>query len=88
VDARSQSVNKIILGDMNYNCFRNTDDSFIQWMKSIGFQNKLDINEITTELGTQIDIVFSNYDLVLPGVYESVFSYHKPIFCELLNNEN
>jgi hypothetical protein len=57
-------------------------------MNGIDFQNKLDENEVTTDLGSRIDIVFSNYEYVYTGVYESLFSYHKPLFCEILCSEN
>ncbi|XP_026481429.1 uncharacterized protein LOC113388245 [Ctenocephalides felis] len=35
---------------------------------------------ITTNSNTQIDIIFSNYDNIQGGVYETYFSYHKPIY--------
>ena len=36
--------------------------------------------EATTNMNTQIDVVFTNSPNVSGGIYETFFSYHKPIF--------
>jgi hypothetical protein len=42
---------------------------------------------VTTNLRTQIDVIFSNMQFVRSGVYETYFSYHKPIFSKIYDSD-
>lgn len=75
-----RSVNRIIMGDFNFNTMfdRNSLSTF---MGQMNFSNNMPNQESTTNYNTQIDVVFSNFDQLTSGSYESYFSDHKPIFC-------
>lgn len=73
----------IIIGDFNFNVINNTENFLSSFMGEYGLKNKLNISEPTTNFNTQIDIIFSNIKNLKTGVYESYFSYHKPVFFQI-----
>jgi hypothetical protein len=85
---------KIVIGDFNYDCAdMENENAFIKRMKELNLTNCLQVDgfgdrNFTTINNTQIDVVFSNHPFLYAGVYESVFSDHKPIFCEILRSED
>ena len=75
---------KMLMGDFNINIANLKD--------SANFKGKLEhrhlktavTNEIyTTDMKTQIDIICTDTNKFLAGVYESYFSDHKPVFIEV-----
>lgn len=48
-------------------------------MKNNNLNTLLNINNVSTNLGTHIDICFSNVQLSEAFFYETYYSYHKPI---------
>jgi hypothetical protein len=85
---------KVLIGDFNYDCAdMENENAFIKRMKELNLTNCLQVDgfgdrNFTTINNTQIDVVFSNHPYLYAGVYESVFSDHKPIFCEILQTED
>lgn len=76
----------ILIGDFNYNMLNYQDHSnnfLINHVNQYKLETKLPSHSITTDAHTQIDIIFANFDDINCGVYESYFSYHKPIFAIL-----
>ena len=55
------------------------NDHFKHFLSYYNLQSKLSSTTPTTDNNTQIDIIFSNMNIVA-GAYETYFSYHKPIF--------
>ena len=49
-------------------------------LEKYGFKMKLQKGLHSTNGQTQIDLLFANIDLSFASYYESVVSYHKPIF--------
>jgi len=74
--------NLVILGDFNINLLNsnlsnvNNDLSYKYSLVSC-----LPTDCVTTDYGTQIDVILANYSINQCGTYESYFSDHKPIYC-------
>lgn len=82
VAQKSFTKDTIFIGDFNFDptTSRCTISSILKEYQMI---SKLNSKEITTNENTQIDVVFTNFDRVICGTYESYFSDHKPVFCTL-----
>lgn len=74
----------ILMGDFNCDIFMGNLSDLLA--KEFHMKNKLAPEELTTNYNTQIDIVFADFEC-LAGAYESYFSYHKPIFCMLIDEK-
>lgn len=70
------------MGDFNFNATV-SGNTLNKVMQQYQMKCQLGPQEITTNDRTQIDVVFSIFDKITCGVYESYFSDHKPIFCML-----
>lgn len=82
-------INKLlVMGDFNFNMLNKNDLLYLEnFFSRFGLRSNLAQDVTTTHLNTQIDIVFSNLNSIEADVYETYFSYHKPIYVTLLNNE-
>lgn len=86
-DACTTESNLVIIGDFNNDCYRND----VLWLEKYMNENRnlkraLAPGLPTTNLNTQIDVIFTNQIDYVAGTYESIISDHKPIyFC---NNAN
>lgn len=78
----------IIIGDFNIDVFQN-ESSFEICLKRLQFSRAIDPAISTTNFNTQIDIIFVNDKITFykAGVYESIFSDHKPIFIGINNDK-
>ncbi|XP_055600404.1 uncharacterized protein LOC129749455 [Uranotaenia lowii] len=72
----------ILIGDFNFNLNSTCDETkkIVKYLNRKNLFDKLVCNEPTTDLGSRLDIVFSNIRNISTGVYESYFSDHKPVF--------
>jgi hypothetical protein len=73
-----KSENAIIVGDFNINIMCDTNRDFIALMNDNGFS--LMNTGVTTNGNTQLDMVFARNCSTDINLYESYFSYHKPIW--------
>lgn len=76
----NSNTRKISMADFNYNAVQK-NNPLSRMMHEFGCKSMLPTNEMTTNNNTQIDAIFSNFEPLICGVYESYFSDHKPIFC-------
>ena len=77
----------VVLGDFNFD-LRNNEKSFlIKYLEKYNFNSLLPNDMTSTDLNTQIDVIFGTSKNVSAGIYETYFSYHKPIFA-ILNKTN
>lgn len=72
------SGNVIVFGDININ-LQEDGEQFVELLRSNNLMSKLRLQDPTTDYGTHIDCCFSNIDGLVVWMYESYFSYHKPI---------
>lgn len=71
----------IFIGDFNVD---NSKPNFLRDIMNIyGFQTIFSESTITTDYASQLDVIFTNFDCMRFGVYESYFSDHKPVFLEI-----
>jgi len=77
----------VLFGDINIDLKVKEGAAFLDLMYSMKYVSVLGRNEITTNGGTHLDICFSNVNGVDSWVYESLYSYHKPI-CIILPNDS
>jgi hypothetical protein len=74
-----------VVGDFNFNLNKNEGQDLINSLNLIDVMNK----ESVTDQNTKIDWILSkNKEGFICGVYESYFSYHKPLWINLMNFEN
>lgn len=69
----------IVLGDFNFDMKSERKTDLIRIFNNYNLFSVLPIEISTTELNTHIDVIFST-NKCETGVYETYFSYHKPIF--------
>lgn len=71
----------ILFGDININIAdtQGIGSSFLKAMTDFGMKTVIKEGDITTLGGTCIDICFTNIKGIIGWVYESIYSYHKPI---------
>ena len=79
----------IFIGDFNYDVY-NENTSYEKFLNNHNLKRALLPGLTSTNFNTQIDIIFvsdrmNNY---VTGIYESIFSDHKPIFIGLSNGKN
>ena len=70
----------IIMGDFNIDIYGSTLDyqQLEQFMSDMGL--KQHVSEMTTDMRTAIDHIYSNLENVTCGVSETYFSYHKSVW--------
>lgn len=73
-----------MLGDFDYNIHQKkgsiSNNYLIDYLTTFNLETALPHDAITTNLSTQINVIFTNCTNINCGVYETYFSYHKPIF--------
>ncbi|XP_059142987.1 uncharacterized protein LOC131930491 [Physella acuta] len=74
----------VVIGDLNFNILNNASSDLHDFFKQYKLTSALPLEIPTTDLNTQIDVIFSTTS-VLAGVYETYFSYHKPV-CFIFND--
>ena len=72
--------NIIVVGDFNINLNLKTNHKFIEYMKSFGLTMINKLNKSSTSAKTQIDYCFSNMNDLKSDYFESLTSFHKPIW--------
>jgi hypothetical protein len=72
--------NIIVVGDFNINLKMKTNHKFIEYMKSFGLTLINKLNKNTTNAKTQIDYCFTNVNGWKSDYFESLTSFHKPIW--------
>lgn len=77
----------ILIGDFNFDVYNGNNTHISKFLKGFNLTTKLDPVISTTNHNTQIDIIFSNMDIVT-GVYNTYFSDQKPIYAVLNENES
>jgi hypothetical protein len=85
-----KSKNLLVMGDFNCNIFNDdNNESFLKklMISRYNLKSLLPSETVTTNLGTQIDVIFSNMQFVRSGVYETYFSYHKPIYSKIYDSD-
>ena len=88
-EINQNELNLIIAGDFNINLQKDSKNKtdLINHMSSLGL-NSLINESFSTDFDTQIDLVFSNSKSeIITDYFESVFSYHKPIWIVIKNNK-
>lgn len=74
---------KVLIGDLNMGA--NHDRLKLNdFFSKFGMRPNLGTEDVTTELGSQIDVCFSNVSELLVSVAETYYSYHKAL-CISLN---
>jgi hypothetical protein len=74
------SIDKVIIGgDFNININEQEGSSLIQFMNKYKLKFILNFNACSTNARTQIDLCFSNLDVIRCFYFENLFSFHKPI---------
>jgi len=69
----------VVFGDFNINLQNPEGKKLIGLFEEFEMDPKLNIQQATTNGGSHIDCCFSNSQNIISWVYESYFSYHKPI---------
>ena len=72
------SFNTIIVGDFNIDINSESGSQFKQKFEDIGFHFDLDLNTKSTD-SSQIDLLFTNFDIYNTIYYESIDTLHRPI---------
>ena len=74
----------IIMGDFNVDIYGSTSDykQLEEFMSNMGLQQH--IKEMTTDMRTAIDHIYSNVESIMCGVSETYYSFHKSIWVALL----
>ncbi|CAF1560346.1 unnamed protein product [Rotaria magnacalcarata] len=72
--------NIIVVGDFNINLKIKTNYKFIEYMKSIGLTLINKLNKNSTNAKTQIDYCFANVNGWKCDYFESLTSFHKPLW--------
>lgn len=86
----TKNKQKIIIGDFNIDCYY--DNSFLEiYLSNYNFKRGINTKISTTKYNTQIiDVIFVSKGIkkISPGVYETFFSDHKPVFIGLNVDKN
>jgi hypothetical protein len=69
----------LVFGDFNINLKESEGKKLSEVFEEYGMTSKLNIRHPTTNGGSHIDCCFSNGPDVEAWLYESYYSYHKPI---------
>ena len=72
--------NIIVVGDFNINLKVKTNHKLIDYMKSFGLTLINRLNKNSTNAKTQIDYCFANMHSMKSDYFESLTSFHKPIW--------
>ena len=72
--------NIIVVGDFNINLKIKTNHKFIEYMKTFGLTLINKLNKSSTNAKTQIDYCFTDVNDLKSDYFESVISFHKPIW--------
>ncbi|CAF5054044.1 unnamed protein product [Rotaria sp. Silwood1] len=72
--------NIIIIGDFNIDLKMKTNNKFIEYMESFGLSLNNTLNRDSTNAKTQIDYCFTNVKDLKSDYFESLTSFHKPIW--------
>ncbi|CAF1076026.1 unnamed protein product [Rotaria magnacalcarata] len=72
--------NIIVVGDFNINLKIKINKKFIEYMKSFGLSLNNTLNKDSTNAKTQIDYCFTNVKDLKSDYFESLTSFHKPIW--------
>ena len=74
----------IIMGDFNVDIYGSTSDykQLEEFMSNMGLQQH--IKEMTTDMRTAIDHIYSDVENIMCGVSETYYSFHKSIWVALL----
>ncbi|CAF4426457.1 unnamed protein product, partial [Rotaria sp. Silwood2] len=70
----------IVIGDFNINLTIKTNHKFIEYMESFGLTLINKLNKSSTNAKTQIDYCFTNMNELKSDYFESLTSFHKPIW--------
>ena len=70
----------IVVGDFNINLKVKTNHKFIEYMESFGLTLMNKLNKSSTNAKTQIDYCFTNVNDLKSDYFESLTSFHKPIW--------
>ncbi|CAF4746952.1 unnamed protein product, partial [Rotaria sp. Silwood2] len=70
----------IVVGDFNINLKIKTNHKFIEYMESFGLTLINKLNKSSTNAKTQIDYCFTNVKDLKSDYFESLTSFHKPIW--------
>ena len=70
----------ILVGDFNVNLKIETNQKLIEYMKSFGLTLLSKLNKSSTNAKTQIDYCFTNMKDLTSDYFESLTSFHKPIW--------
>lgn len=71
--------NVIYIGDVNMDLSKKQGEYLVKIFERYGLVSKLPLNCQTTNLGSVLDVCFSDKGDCHATVYESYYSYHKPI---------
>lgn len=72
----------IVMGDFNVDLIQQPNNVIAQFLNGNEIRSQIE-DQSTTNLRTQIDWIFSNVNDITSGVYETMFSYHKPVYIQL-----
>ena len=72
------------MGDFNVDIYGSTSDykQLEEFMSNMGLQQY--IKEMTTDMRTAIDHIYSNVESIMCGVSETYYSFHTSIWVALL----
>ncbi|GBM80454.1 ATP-dependent DNA helicase PIF1 [Araneus ventricosus] len=69
----------VVIGDFNFNIMNENNSDLDTFFNKFNLKSVLPYDIPTTDLNTQIDVIFAN-NKVYGGIYETYFSYHKPVY--------
>ena len=70
----------VVVGDFNINLKIKANHKFIEYMESFGLTLSNKLNKSSTNAKTQIDYCFTNINSAKSDYFESLTSFHKPIW--------
>jgi len=70
----------VVVGDFNVNLKIKTNHKFIEYMESFGLTLISKLNKSSTNAKTQIDYCFTNMKKLQSDYFESLTSFHKPVW--------
>lgn len=79
LSAVPEAMKRVLIGDFNFN-IHDGKNMLSKFMSENTMQSKLAPAAITARDHSQIDVVFSNFDNIIAGVYVSYFSDHNPVY--------
>lgn len=78
-ELKIKSINVVFIGDVNIDISKGTGEGLVQLFGRYGLVSKLPLDFPTTNRGSVIDVCFSDKHDCFATVYESYYSYHKPV---------